>query len=244
MSEGLYLYGIFPLPEPQVTATGLDRAPVQVQAVRDFAFLYTEAQQERYLASRRNLIAHTKVLEQAMADGHRTLLPLRFGLVVASWEAVARDLLDPQGDALRALLRKLDGQREVSLKIYWDGEAELQALLAENHSLRDRRDRLQGRVLSMDETIAIGQDIERALQHRQNDVVETFRAALDPLASETRDNDLMSEQMILNTAYLIPWDSEAQFGERVEELDRKFEPRLKIRYNNFTPPYNFAETEA
>jgi len=84
MSEGLYLYGIFPLPEPRVTATGLDRLPVQVHTVRDFAFLYTDAQQERYLASRRNLIAHTKVLEQAMAEGYRTLLPLRFGLVVCN----------------------------------------------------------------------------------------------------------------------------------------------------------------
>jgi len=116
-------------------------------------------------------------------------------------------------------------------------------MLAENDPLRERRDRLKGRALSMDETIAIGQDIERAMQQRQAEVVDAFRSALDPLASDTRDNDLMSEQMILNTAFLIPWDSEAQFGDRVEALDKQFEPRLKIRYNNFTPPYNFAETE-
>jgi hypothetical protein len=49
--------------------------------------------------------------------------------------------------------------------------------------------------------------------------------------------------MIYNAAYLIPWDDEPQFGEQVEQLDQKFDSRLKIRYNNLTAPYNFARLE-
>ncbi len=49
--------------------------------------------------------------------------------------------------------------------------------------------------------------------------------------------------MIYNSAYLIAWDRESEFGDRVESLDRQFEGRLRIRYNNFTAPYNFAQLE-
>ncbi|MEY2914093.1 MAG: hypothetical protein RLZZ184_3402 [Cyanobacteriota bacterium] len=46
--------------------------------------------------------------------------------------------------------------------------------------------------------------------------------------------------MIYNAAFLIPWDSEPLFSERVESIDQKFGNRLRIRYNNFTAPYTFA----
>jgi len=244
MSCGLYLYGIFPPPGPvELTGIGLDKEPLQVNVVGDFAFLYTEARQERYLASRRNLVTHTKVLEQAMEAGHRALLPLQFGLVVSTWEAIARDLLDPQGETLKELLKNLEGKREVSLKIYWDGDAELQLLLAENPELKSRRDALAGRVLSMDETIAIGQEIERRVDMRREAIVNRFVEVLEPLALEIRENDPLSSAMIFNIAYLIPWDAEVEFSAAVEALDAEFESRMTIRYNNFTPHYNFVRLD-
>ncbi len=244
MTRGLYLYGIFPPPGPvELAESGLDKAPVLVETVGEFAFLYSEAQQERYLASRRNLLTHTKALERAMESGHRTLLPLQFGLVVPDWETVKKDLLAPQGETLHRLLQKLAGKREVSLKIYWDNNAELQRLLAENPDLEARRNALTGRVLSMEETIAIGQEIERRMDRHQDAIAGRFAEVLEPLALETRVNDPLSETMICNAAYLILWDSEPEFAAAVEALDAEFESRLTIRYNNFTPPYNFIELE-
>lgn len=96
MDAGLYLYGIFsdPIP-PTVSLKGLDSQPVYSQVIEGFTFLYSDAKQEKYLASRRNLISHEKVLEQAMQEGFRTLLPLRFGLVVKNWETVISQLIQP-----------------------------------------------------------------------------------------------------------------------------------------------------
>lgn len=46
--------------------------------------------------------------------------------------------------------------------------------------------------------------------------------------------------MIYNGSYLIDWDREPEFATAVENLDKQFENRLRIRYNNFTAPYNFV----
>ena len=242
MAEGLYLYGIFPPSGPKsIEAKGLDKQPIYSHTVEGFTFLYSEAQQSRYLASRRNLITHTKVLEEAMEKGHRTLLPLQFGLIVPDWETVVQDLLSHQGETLQNLFKKLDGKREVSLKIYWETDVELNALLDENPSLKARRDNLEGKNLSMDEVIGIGQALEQAMEARKQEVIAQFEEALFPFAFEVRQNDILTETMIYNTAFLISWESEPEFGEKVEAIDAQFAPRLKIRYNNFTPPYNFVE---
>ncbi|NJR50374.1 MAG: GvpL/GvpF family gas vesicle protein [Leptolyngbyaceae cyanobacterium CSU_1_3] len=242
MTYGLYLYGIFPTPGPEnLELEGLDKQPVRNHTVDGFTFLYSQAQQERYLASRRNLLGHEKVLEQAMQAGHRTLLPLQFGLIIEDWKAVTQQLTLPHSESLSHLFHKLSGRREVSVKLFWDGDAELQALMAEDEALRSQRDRLEGRSLGMEEIVAIGQTIERAISDRKRQIIAAFQTALNPLAEEVVENDSLTEAMIYNAAYLIRWDEEATFSAQVEALDQQFDRRLKIRYNDFTAPYNFAQ---
>ncbi len=244
MTHGLYLYGIFPTPGPENLALeGLDKQPVQTRIVDGFTFLYSEAQQTRYLASRRNLLGHEKVLEQAMHAGHRTLLPLQFGLIIEDWATVTEQLTAPHSATLDNLFQQLTGRREVSVKLFWDAETELQALMAEDADLRERRDRLEGRSLSMDEVVAIGQAIEQTMSARKRQIIKAFQSTLNPLAVEVVENDLLTEAMIYNAAYLIHWDEEATFSAQVEALDQQFDQRLKIRYNDFTAPYNFAQFE-
>lgn len=244
MSHGLYLYGIFPAPGPATAdLEGLDKQPVHTRVIDRFAFLYSEAQQERYLASRRNLLGHEKVLEQAMHAGHRTLLPLQFGLTIETWEMVLEQLITPHSQSLEHLFEKLAGRREVSVKLFWDSAAELQALVAEDADLKAKRDSLEGKSLSMDEVVLIGQAIEKAMSDRKQTIIQAFQATLNPFAIERVENDLLTEMMIYNAAYLIPWEAEAEFSQQVEALDQQFDGRLKIRYNDFTAPYNFAQLQ-
>lgn len=242
MDAGLYLYGIFSDPIPaSISLKGLDSQPVHSEVIEGFTFLYSDAKQEKYLASRKNLISHEKVLEQAMQEGFRTLLPLRFGLVVKNWETVVTQLIKPCERQLRELFQKLAGKREVSIKILWDTKAELQAMMDANLELKQKRDRMEGKNLSMDEVIEIGQLIEANLKLRKESVIQAFFNELKPLAHDVIESEPMTEEMIYNAAFLIPWDNESQFSERVEVVDRQFGNRLRIRYNNFTAPYTFAQ---
>lgn len=244
MPQLLYLYGIFPAPGPaELDIQGLDKQPISTHTIEDFVFLYSVTQQQRYLASRKNLLGHERVLEAAMQAGYRTLLPLQFGLIIETWDRVIEELIAPRGESLRRLFAKLDDRREVSVKVLWEPDAELNQLMAENAELREERDRLEGKQLSMDQVVNIGQSIEAAIDERKEQVVEAFRQRLNPLAVEVIENDPMTNVMIYNAAYLIPWVEEAKFSQAIEDLDGQFEDRLRIRYNNFTAPYNFAQLD-
>ena len=242
MNNGLYLYGILPAPiSEKVVLEGLDQQPVHSYSVDGFNFLYSEAKKEKYLTSRRNLLCHEKVLELAMSEGFRTLLPLRFGLVVKTWETVTDQLTRPHKEKLEELFQKLEGRREVSVKVFWNSQSEIQGLLESNVSLKKKRDAMEGKALSTSEIIEIGKLIENGLQLRSSAIIDAFRSELNALAEELVENDTMTEEMIYNAAYLIPWESESNFSEKVEVIDQKFGDRLRIRYNNFTAPYTFAQ---
>lgn len=242
MKSGFYLYGILSAPLPEkIALEGMDKQPVYNHTIEGFNFLYSEAKQEKYLTSRRNLLCHEKVLEEAMNEGCRTLLPLRFGLVVKTWETVSEQLIIPYQEKLQELLAKLQGKREVSVKVLWNSKSEIQALLESNPSLKQKRDALEGKPLSMEEVIEIGQMIEGGLELRKQEAIALFQDELNPLAEEVVEGETMTEEMIYNAAYLIPWESEPEFSEKVEAIDRNFGDRLRIRYNNFTAPYTFAQ---
>jgi hypothetical protein len=242
MAPRYYLYGIFPAPGPtDLDIEGLDKQTVRSQQLDDFTFLFSDACQNRYLASRKNLLGHERVLETAMQHGFHTLLPLQFGLTIEDWQQVQQDLVEPHKMSLAQLFQRLQGRREVSIKIMWDATSELELLMEENQELRHQRDQLEGTQLSMDQVIAIGQQLESAMENRKQAIVNQFRDALNPLAKDVIENDPITDAMIFNAAYLIDWNDEPAFSQAIETVDSQFGERLRIRYNNFTAPYNFAQ---
>ncbi|MDE5081157.1 MAG: GvpL/GvpF family gas vesicle protein [Trichodesmium sp. St18_bin1] len=247
MKSGFYVYGIFNKSDLQnlsfqgLDQQGLDKEDVNFNFVDDeFAVLYSIAKQERYLASRRNLLTHEKVLELAMEAGYKNVLPMQFGLVVSDWEKLSQQLINPFREEMKELFAKLENNREVGVKVYWETDAELQKLLAENDELKSQRDSLIGQNLSMEQVIEIGQVIEQEMNSRKQDIIEIFQTNLNQMAIDVVENDLQTEKMIYNAAYLIPWESEPEFGKKVEAIDSKFEGRFTVRYNSFTAPFNFA----
>jgi hypothetical protein len=164
--------------------------------------------------------------------------------VVKDWETIMSQLINPHKDQLNQLFQKLAGKREVSIKIFWDAKAELQTMMESHQDLKQQRDNMEGKKLSMEEVIQIGQLIEVNLLARKQAVIEVFSQELNPFAQEIVVSDPMTEEMIYNAAFLIPWESESEFSERVEVIDQKFGDRLRIRYNNFTAPYTFAQLDS
>ncbi|MEN9206429.1 MAG: GvpL/GvpF family gas vesicle protein [Thermostichales cyanobacterium DRC_bins_46] len=238
---GLYLYGMVKAPGPRhLAVTGLDQQPVQMMTLGSLVMFYSQALQDRYLASRNNLLTHQRVLEKIMQEGHRSVLPLQFGLVVTDWQQVHNDLLIPQQARLTELLQHLEGKREVGVKVFWDPQKELQLGLEENPDLKRRRDQMAGSPLGLDAVVRIGQELEQMLEGRRQGIARTFVERLRPLSSEMVVGELLTENMACNLAFLIPWEGEPEFAQQVERLDQEFQQRLRIRYNNFTAPYNFA----
>jgi hypothetical protein len=125
--------------------------------------------------------------------------------------------------------------------VFWDAEKELQLGLEENPQLKQQRDAMLGELLGLDAVVRIGRELEQLLEGRRQEIVQVFVTTLSPLSSDRVEGDLLTENMAYNGSFLIAWEDEPCFAHKVEDLDHRFGGRLRIRYNNFTAPYNFTK---
>jgi len=117
--EGKYVYCIIRSLEPrQFTTLGIGERGDIVHTVHfvSLAAVVSDSPIVEYESSRRNMMAHTRVLEEVMQEF--TILPVRFGTVAPSAEAVQR-VLKRRSSEFHDLLVEMEGRVELGLKAFW-----------------------------------------------------------------------------------------------------------------------------
>lgn len=241
--EGKYLYCIIRCAEPrQFTSLGIGERGdvVHTTHYKDLAVVASDSPVVQYESRRRNMMAHTKVLEEAMEEF--TILPIRFGTVAPQPEAVTEKLLKPRYDELAQLLDEMEGRIELGLKAFWYEEAIFNEIVEENPPISRLRDSLVGRTPEETyyERIQLGEMIEQAMSEKREEDAEKILARLASLARETQTNDIITDRMVLNAAFLVDEEREPEFDQAVQALDAEMEHRMMFKYVGSVPPYNFV----
>src|SRR3954462_6623418 len=123
-------------------AEGVDDQPGELVELDGLAALVSEAPRVPVRANRRNLMAHSRVLQSVI--GERCVLPMRFGVVMPDRAAVAEELLAQSGDWLAAQLRVFETYVELDVRALCPEEDLLRAVVKERPQLAELRERLPG----------------------------------------------------------------------------------------------------
>ncbi len=242
-AEGQYLYAIIACPEPrEFKPRGIGERGDVIHTVnyRRLAAAVSTSPAVEYENSRRNMMAHTVVLEEIMAECD--ILPVRFGTVATSADAIENHLLAPRYEEFTALLEDMHGRIELGLKAFWHEGAAFEEVVRENERIRKLRAALQGR--SLEETyyerIQLGEEVEKAMNLIRARDEEAILSRLKPFSHKTRTNKIISDRMVLNAAFLVDRENGAAMDEAVKRLDEDFGDRLMFKYVGPVPPYNFV----
>jgi hypothetical protein len=244
MTGGLYVYGIAPhdaaipaLPD------GLGGAPVTLLPSGDFAVLASPVVGGAIARTRRNLLAHTSVLERALP--HATLLPLRFGTVFPARAALAACVM-AHGAAFAAALQDMAGKVELGVKAGWRDGVIYADIIERDHGLRHLRDILRSRPAGETyyERIELGRRVEAALAQRRAAEAHDILEALLPLAERDAALRLTDDDMICNHAFLVRRAREPAFDAAMERLAAAHGARIVFRYIGPLPPFNFVTVQA
>jgi hypothetical protein len=243
LAEGKYLYAIIVCPEPREFKTrGIGERGDVVQTInyRRLAAVVSTSAIIEYENSRRNMMAHTVVLEELMTEFD--LLPVRFGTVATSAELIESRLLALRYDEFTALLEEMHGRIELGLKAFWHEGAAFEEVVKENAKVRKLRAALQGRSLeeSYYERIELGEEVEKAMNQIRARDEEMILSRLKPFSHKTKTNKIVSDRMVLNAAFLINREDSAAMDDAVKRLDEEFGDRLMFKYVGPAPPYNFV----
>ncbi len=86
----------------------------------------------------------------------------------------------------------------------------------------------------------LGRLVETALGEKSDAYVREVYDYLRDTAVASRANKPIGDKMIMNAAFLIERDREAEFDSQVKEIAAKYEGKLSFKYTGPWPPYNFV----
>jgi hypothetical protein len=240
----LYTYGLAHTREcsPPGT-TGLFGGEVFVLERDDLAALVSALPMPEISRTRRNLLAHTGVLEAA----HRryTVLPFRFG-TVAPDAATLTACIAANRSRFHDALRGINGRIELGVRAAWKG-GHMYASLAEHDArVRALNARVKGRseLETYYDRIELGRQVETGLAALREAETHRLTAELATIAERVTVLPIHEDADIFNHAYLLSRAREADFDAAVERLAERAGARMDIRYVGPMPPFNFVTLQA
>jgi Gas vesicle synthesis protein GvpL/GvpF len=240
-----YVYGVMRAAGAAVPAAeGVDGRPVRKIGHGGLAALVSEAPAGDVKANRRNLLAHTRVLQQVVES--ECVLPMQFGVVMPSERAVADDLLAAHEADLLERLEMFAGLVEVELKVTCPEEALLRDVMSARPDLVRLRERLQGKPADATyfERVRLGELVAAAIEERREAVREHVVARLEPAAVDTAVSEPAHEQMLVNVAFLVEHARLGAFDDQVDAVARGLGDELHCKYVGPLPPFHFVDAGA
>jgi hypothetical protein len=214
----------------------------QVRAIVEgpLAAVVSDVPDERLRPERAHLAAHHLVLKSLLAQGD--LLPMAFGIVADSPQAIRRTLTDDREELL-AQLRRIEGKIEMTLRVVWDVPNVFEYFVHTHPELRTLRDRLfmNGREPSGEEKIELGRLFDRTLQEDRDAHIRSVREVLDPRCAEFHLNTPRTEREVMNLACLVGRDGQQQFEKDVFTAAARFDDNYSFDYSGPWPPYDFVD---
>jgi hypothetical protein len=240
--EGKYVYCIIESPEARSFGPmGIGGRGDEVYTVHHagLAAVVSNTPLVVYDPTRENVFAHEQVNETVMREF--TVLPMAFGALFRTEDDII-ELMRGTQDALRDVLNKMAGKVEYGLKVNWDRDRVIAEIEQENEEIRNLKEQITSRATGSTyfARMQLGRLVEQALSEQSDSYVREVYAALRDTAVASRANKPIGDKMIMNAAFLVEREREAEFDRKVKEIAAKYEGKLSFKYTGPWPPYNFV----
>jgi hypothetical protein len=150
---------------------GVGEHPGLLRDVRfdGLAALISEVDSSGWLGSPADLQGYHEILDAAATEV--PVVPLRFGTILPSEDAVAQDLLAAHHDEFTAALDQVDGRTEFQVKSRYVKDAVLSEVLSQNEQAAGLREAIQGKDpdVTGNARIELGQLLNQAVRARREE---------------------------------------------------------------------------
>jgi len=240
--EGKYIYCIIDSDQPQSFGPlGIGGRGDELHTIcfNGIAALVSDAPLGKYRVSRDNSLAHEKAIEMVMAE--HAALPVRFATVAEDEEKVKR-ILKKEHDRFKDLLGRIADKIELGIKAIFKEGSIYKDILDKSEAIKALKEQISTLApeKSHYQRMEIGRMVEEALQRERQIVKDDIINALSPLAVEVKTNDTYGEMMIVNAAFFVEGQKEADFDQQVQQLDDKYSEKVTFKYVGPLPPFNFV----
>lgn len=186
------------------------------------------------------LRTHWRVLEQAAASA--TVLPVRFGTVMADERAVVADFLEPSHDELAGVLAGFAGKVQLTVKGSYEEDALMTGVVSSSPTIARLREQVRGvpEAAAYYKRIELGQMVAAEVERTRERDAREILTRLAPLAVASRLEPVSGVDAAVNAAFLVEDGRIDEFSRAVSALGRELAGRIRLRYVGPLPPYSFT----
>jgi hypothetical protein len=242
MAEALYVYGVLPAQESgSLSVAGVEGSSVATVQYEGLAAL-TSPIEGPALSAARELRAHWRVLQEASESA--TVLPVRFGTVLESEDAVREQLLEHNARRLSLLLKQLSGCVQLTVKGEYREPQVIEEVVRSTPGLGPLIERIRSRSAEAGyyARIRLGERVAAEIARLRDADTALAMDLLEPASVAARSED-GGANSAFNLAFLVRRARQEEFTQLVGTLLEQTGDRIEIRYVGPLPPYSFADTE-
>lgn len=238
---GVYVYGILP-GDVKLTekVRGVGNREVRLVHSGDLAALVSEVDLGKPLGTPEDLQAHEEIVD-ATATGS-PVLPMRFGAVVASDDAVEDELLEPHHDDFAEALRELEGRVQYVVRGRYVERAILNEIMTENRQAAELRERIRDTDpdATRDERIRLGEIINNAIDAKRREDTRALAEAAEGKYADSSVREPTHEFDAAYVAFLVDARKADDLRRMVDDLGKEWEGRVQFHVRGPMAPWDFV----
>ena len=238
METGRYLYGIIETESRENFGNiGLGNSEAYTIQYADIGAVVSDIPVD-HIIEIEEAMTHEKTLRKIMET--RTIIPMGFG-VIARNESEIINILKRGQMKFKNTLEKIDKKLQINVKISWDNTI-LTDILKENEEIQTLSAKVK-KTANQSLKIELGKKVKSALDERKNEYMKNIRSILEDLSNGFKENKITHQDTIMSASFLVDKEKERKFYGKLEELEKKYDKKLRFLCVGPLPPYNFTEIE-
>ncbi len=182
---------------------------------------------------------HQKVNEEIIKD--YDIVPLTFGIIAPSPDEVLR-ILEKAYLQFKMALRNVTGKAEFVVQVRWDSKRVLEELAGADSEIQELKQEIssKGGIFSIPVKLRLGKLVHQKMEAKKQEYIKDIHTTLNAIACDATFNKLIDEDMIANLSFLMEKIKEPELDQKMQELGKKHEGKLRFKYIGPMPPYSFS----
>ena len=247
--KGIYIYGVVPNFYGTTHFQSLENSGVYAITFQNISAIVSDREGVHLDFLDREslgylLVHHQETIEKLLGSGFSMIIPMRLGTIAGSKDEVIKILSYGHGLFIDTL-KKIEYLTEIDLAVTWnDFSKTLQdvANLPEIIALKD--DILKkGDQLSQGDQVKIGMAIHEKLTEKNRQAELRILDALSAFYTDIKMHEVMNDQMVINSAFLMNRNKKEKFEAAIEQIDEEFKGLLNFKLVGPLPCYSFYTVE-
>jgi len=245
--KGKYIYGIVSEQTGDV-ASKLKAEGLELISHKDIQAVVKDFEIEDSLnmtkeETAKMLVQHQHTLEKIMANGY-SIIPMKLGTFAADNNEI-ENILTKGYSFIKNVTDEAVGKIEIDIVVLWSDFAATLKEVSEEKEISEFKKKLMEdpTKITIEDQKQIGIMIGTALGRKKKEYADKIHRELAEVSVHVVPHDVMNDQMLINTAFLINKNETARFDSMVDEINGELEDKLNFRYVGPLPCYSFYTFE-